>query len=360
VRELRPSPAYERRKLLRTLLRTRAGILPGAVPRMYGDDAWREAGSGARLVFFLLTIVGISAFFGFAATLYSSETSMLVTAVPAILVAEWLIERKRFFRMGPEEALWIFGVQAIVFRILVMFRHGEPEKATVLIGAGFLIAGLRLLNPFLVQLSAISFCWYAKALTHSWNIGASAAFVLAALALVLLLREWQRPSYDAMLEWLVVTMPILGYVALTANRVVTGGDAGDWKGVPLVVPIFVAIAAGSAVVALRRRLQPPLLVAIFSVGVVLFECRDFVSAPVEWKLIGAGAVVLAAAIVAERRLRDRDHGITSKKLGESSDMRLLEAVGGLALAGPATKAPSDSSLHPGGGSFGGGGASSNF
>jgi hypothetical protein len=295
------------------------------------------------------------------AILFSNKTALVVVAVLALAVAEWLIERRQFFKMGPEEALWIFGVQAIVFRILAMFQHGEPEKATVLIGAGFLIAGLRLLNPFFVEIAAICFCWYAKALTHSWNFGASAAFVLAALALALLLREWQRPSYNAMLEWLVVTMPILGYVALTVNRrVMTGGDAGDWKGVPLVVPIFIAIAAGSAVVGLRRRLQPPLLVAIFSVGVVLFECRDFVSAPVEWKLIGAGAVVLAAAIVAERRLRDRDHGITSKKLGESSDMRLLEAVGGLALAGPATTAPSDSSLHPGGGSFGGGGASSNF
>lgn len=360
MRPLRPSPEYERRKLLRTVLRDRAGVASGAIPIVYGDDAWREANAGARLAFFILTVAGAWAFYGFMAILFSHKTALVVVAVLALAVAEWLIERRQFFRMGPEEALWIFGVQAIVFRILAMFQHGEPEKATVLIGAGFLIAGLRLLNPFLVQLSAICFCWYAKALTHSWNIGASAAFVFATLALVLLLREWQRPSYDAMLEWLVVTMPILGYVALTVNRVMTGGDAGDWKGAPLVVPIFVAIAAGSAVVALRRRLQPPLLVAIFSVGVVLFECRDFVAAPVEWKLIGAGAVVLAAAIVAERRLRDRDHGITSKKLRESSDMRLLEAVGGLALAGPATTAPSDSSLHPGGGSFGGGGASSNF
>ena len=358
--ELWPSPEYERRKLLRTLLRTRAGIAPGAAPVMYGDAAWREATAGARQAFFILTLAGALAFYGFVALLFPGKTAMVVVAVLGIAMAEWMIERKRFFRMGPEEALWIVGIQAIVLRVLAMFHHGDPEKAAALVGAGFLLAGMRLLNPFFVEIAAICFCWYAKALTHSWNVGACAAFVIASLALILLLREWQRPSHDAMLEWLVVTMPILGYAGLTVNRVMTGGEGGQWNGVPLAVPVFVAVAIGSALVALRLRLQPPLLVAMFSIGALLYECRDLVSAPVEWKLIPLGGVLLAAAIVAERRLRDRDHGITSKKLEGSSDMRILEAVGGLALAGPSSTAAADSSLSPGGGSFGGGGASSDF
>jgi hypothetical protein len=345
------------------MLRSRAGLAPGAVPVLFGDDAWQEANPGARLAFFLVTLAAALAFNSFVALLFSSTTGMVIVAVLALMTAEWLIEAKRFFRMGPEEALWIVGIEALVFRILALFAGGEPQKATVLIGAGFLVAGIRLLNPFFVDLAAVCFCWYAKALAHSWNAAACAAFAIAAAAMALLLREWRRPSHEAILEWLAVTMPIVGYVALTADRVVTTvRPSGYWKASPIMAFAFALIAVGSFLLGIRVRLRAALLVSMFSLGVVLFECRDLVTAPIEWKLIAVGGALLAASIVAERLLRDRDRGITSKKLDRSTEMRLLEAVGGLALAGtaPASAVAGDSSLTPGGGSFGGGGASSNF
>jgi hypothetical protein len=352
-------------------LRTRAGVPPGAVPILYGDDQWREANSGPRLAFFILTLAAALAFYAFVALLIPDQdkTPLVVVGVLSISLAEWLIDGRRFFRMGPEEALWIVGIQAIVFRILALFDHGNPEKATILIGAGFLLAGWRLLNPLFVDIAVICFCWYAKAVTSSWSVGAFAAFISAVAAMALLLREWRRPSHDAMLEWLVVTMPVVGYVGLKIDRslyreldlvfdrsLTDVGGVGNW----LVALLFVAIAVASAFVARRSRLHPPLLVSIFAGAVVLYECRDLMPAPVEWKLIAAGGLLLAAAIVVERRLRDRDHGITSKKLELTPDMRLFEALGGLALTGTSSTAVADSSRSGGGGSFGGGGASSDF
>ena len=77
MKDLRPSPEYERRELLRTRLRSRAGIAPGAIPFLFGDDAWRESNPGTRQAFFILTLAAAGAFFGFLQLLFSSKAALV-------------------------------------------------------------------------------------------------------------------------------------------------------------------------------------------------------------------------------------------------------------------------------------------
>ena len=80
----------------------------------------------------------------------------------------------------------------------------------------------------------------------------------------------------------------------------------------------------------------------------------------EARLIIWGGVALAAAVALERWLRRPRRGITSSKLRDREGaMGLLELAGAVALT-PQSPAPQARGIAPGGGEFGGGGASGSF
>jgi hypothetical protein len=348
----RPSPEQERQRALGRVLRD-AGVAPGAIPDVDGE--WRGARLGSRVAFFVLTILAAQAFGTFFALGILRPTSLWILGVLAIGVAEWLIFRKRFLGMGPEEALWVAGSLAIVFRILMMFKGGEPGKAMILIGLGFLVPGLRLLNPLFTTCAAVCFVWYADAVGGSTLVAAVFATAIAVLAALLFWGEIARPSYNAMLAWLVVAMPAAAFVCFSIpNRFEGLMWGGNPRGVWVTAVVFSVLAIAFAVLAIRRRLHAPLIAAILCLAALGFQCRSLVAAAVEWQLIIAGIVTLCIAIVLERSLRANEIGVTSRRLASARDLSLLEAAGAVVLA-PATSAPADT--PHGGGSFGGGGAS---
>jgi hypothetical protein len=81
--------------------------------------------------------------------------------------------------------------------------------------------------------------------------------------------------------------------------------------------------------------------------------------PVHWELIIAGGGLLAAAIVVERRLRDRTEGLTSSALDEPAGLDIVQLAGAAHLTPPAGAAPPEA-VQGQGGSFSGGGASGRF
>jgi hypothetical protein len=337
------------------LLTLRSILPPLPKTAASGESPWRSSRLFSRVAFFFLTVLAASALNGFFGLIMGRE-SLIVCGLGEIAVAEWLIVGKKFFKMGPEEALWIVGVQSVIFRILEMFKGGEPEKATILIGAGFLAAGLRLLNPLFTTLAAACFVWYAKAISGSEEVAAIMAIAVAVGAAILLRRTFARPSHDSMLEWLVVSMTITGWIWMSIPRGFDGLIFGrSPHGAVATVAVFAVLAVVFATIALRWRLHAPLVAAGLSLAAVAFDCHDLFAVAYEWKLIAVGAVVLIVAVALERRLRLSDSGITAQRILSHNELSLLQTAGALALAGPSTSAP-DQNLHGGGGSFGGAGA----
>jgi hypothetical protein len=140
--------------------------------------------------------------------------------------------------------------------------------------------------------------------------------------------------------------------------------------VPLVFGVLL-IAYGAILffVGVTERLHAPLIGAALLAGVISFDLGARMPLLREWKLIGGGIVLLAAALVAERRLRGRREGLTSDALESIRDQEVLDMAAAAALAphgrphapeqvepSPVVTESSDSSSS----SFGGGGSTGGY
>jgi hypothetical protein len=97
-----PSVAEERGEALRRLQ-----------PGIKVESTWRTNSTILSIVFGVLTAIATLAFFGFFA-LGSRMVSGWMTAVMAIVVAEWLIRQLHFFGTGVEASLWLCGTCAFI------------------------------------------------------------------------------------------------------------------------------------------------------------------------------------------------------------------------------------------------------
>jgi MFS family permease len=294
---------------------------------------WRSNGLLVSLLFFGLTILAVVACFAFFHL--GGFPKGWLTAALAIGVAEWLIHRRRFFGTGVESALWVGGLFAFIFGLP---GEGKPE-ALLLFAIAALIAGARVRNAWLVTLAAILVVAYfnVKDMRGAALMLALAITIASTLALM---REWQRPSTERLFATLVVAMPIVGAIAGPPL------DAG-WS------LLWFALSAAVLVAALRLRHHALLLSAFVSFVVGALAINDAIALRDEWKLLIAGAVLLATASIVMRRLRGRTQGIVLDSSSEES----TEILATVQLSPTVEAAPGQ---RPGGGSFGGAGASGEF
>jgi len=182
---------------------------------------------------------------------------------------------------------------------------------------------------------------------------APSVFCYAAGAIALLLARFRlsRPSHDQMLGWLMVVMPVCGFLWLAtqqapAIRVGTGLASGMFALVALIVGI-------------RRRSHAPLLACMAALGCVAYQLRDLTTLPLKLKLIVWGSAALLAAMGLDRYLRTPRRGITSHQVGEgTAALDLVQWVGAGALAPKPT--PQAAPFKGGGGTFSGGGADGSY
>src|ERR1700730_2219092 len=87
---------------------------------------WRHMSLIVQIVFFVLTIVAMSAFYGLCRLLSLPAGSIIL--VSSIAVAEMLIRRAHFWRTGVESALWLGGLYAFIFSLP---SSGKPEALLV-------------------------------------------------------------------------------------------------------------------------------------------------------------------------------------------------------------------------------------
>ena len=308
-------------------------------------NTWRHSSPIVQCVFFVLTIIAISALYGFCHIL-EVPPGPIVMAI-SIAVAEMLIWRAHFWRTGVESALWIGGLYAFIFSLP---STGKPEAWLVLAAAAAL-AGWRVRNALFGTLAATLVVTYFAASHAQWG----ALFLALAIALIALggqTLEWRRPSTELLCEILALVMPVAGYVAILYS------PANHFVSDVRVIAIFFGLAAIFAIVGMRRRLRVPFIAATVAIAIGIIEAHSFMPVSLEAELIMIGAVTLAIAGAMLRSLRDKKTGFV---LGVPKRSDLQDALSVAPALLPVHGSAAGPSQHTGGGGeFGGAGASGNY
>src|SRR5215813_7460402 len=232
---LRPTPSDERwLKLARRLRRN-----PRDLPFSEHTGGWRTASLPSRCTFFVLGLIA-AGMIGIITERLGPSGALLTAGLVSIAVAEWLILSRRHFWSGIEEAFGVAGLLMLAFEC--WSRVGWSESA----GARFVcvalaIAGLRLLNPLFTTLAALAFVLALDAPALGSGL---VCYGIGIGALVAGSHRFRRPSYDLMLDWLVVVLPVAGYLWSAPRSVATdylGATPSEWI-VPLCPFLFAGVA----------------------------------------------------------------------------------------------------------------------
>lgn len=336
---------------------------------------WRRTGPLARIALFMLGLVAAAMLVLIVG--FDDESTLLVAGLAASLAAEWLTVSKRLHASGFEEGLCLAGFLMIGAWLSTVLHPGPgfggPAVEPLLIAAAG-AAGLRRLNAAVTTAAAIALVYWAgtsaavRPLDHALGADVPVLVVGAALtllALVLGARQYRRPAHDRMLDGLVATLPLAAYLKLASWRAFdayyVAGDAGAGRNT--VVLLLLALAAALLVTGLRRRRHAPLWGFLGCIAALAVELRSAIPmAPEAW-LIVCGLVALAAGAALDRYLRQPRRGFTSASLTDrEGPLDLLQMAGAALLAKDAAPSPAriEPGFEPGGGRFGGGGASGNY
>jgi hypothetical protein len=331
---------HERNHFLRARLRS-DGLLNDSVAAQL-EMPWRANGLLAQAAFFLLTCIGLGAFYAFLQVLDMNGEG-IVAGVAAIALAEYLMGSRRWFFTGVEAALWLGGLFAIISELP---SSGKPEAMLVL-AAACAIAGARVRNPLFGALAAIFVMLYFE---KRFDLGVLCALVVALGACMALLRTWRRPTTEVLWIALALVMPIAG--RFTADSV--------WRDTTIVLYAIFGIIA--LVLALARRHHAFFLAAMIALAIAGADFAEKLNdAPEEAKLAVAGAFLLLLAFAISRTLRGRTHGLVLTPIQLTPFDDAVETGATLALQ-PTTSAPPAAEPQPagGGGGFGGAGASGDY
>ena len=330
---------HERNLFLRARLRSE-GLLTDSIAAQL-EMPWRANGLLAQAAFFVLTCIGLGAFYGLLHVLDMGGEG-IVAGVAAIALAEYLIGARRWFFTGVEAALWLGGLFALISELP---SSGKPEAMLVL-AAACAVAGARVRNPLFGALAAVFVVQYFE---RRFDLGVLCALVIALVACIALLRTWRRPTTEALWIALALVMPIAGRFTADSN----------WRDTTIILyAIFGIIALALALV---RRHHAYFLAAMISLAIAGGDLAEKLTAPEEAKLAVAGALLLLIAFAISRTLRGRTHGLVLAPIQLTPLDDAVEAGATLALQ-PTASAPPAAEPQPagGGGGFGGAGASGDY
>jgi hypothetical protein len=340
------------------LLAGRYPALRAAVEHAGGGGNWKSTTWLGRCLGFVLGLMATSLLGG---VLSPFPATLLIAGLVLVAVAEYLVARRHIHRSGVEEALYLCGTIAIVAQWLTWNEGRDELLAVVLVASAVLLTGWRLLNPLFTTIAATMYS-LAIAASGASVFGsslheiraASACAVLAVIALVASGREWQRPSHDRMLDGLVIVMPWLAFGWLLVND--TGHSTSM---VYAALTLALAFFAVNLFTGLQRRQHAPLIGALGNLVCVAVALHELLHWPMHWQLIVCGGVLLVAAVVLDRALRERSEGITSRPIDDAAGLELMQLAAAAQLS-PAPVAAPQAGVQGQGGDFGGGGASGRY
>ena len=330
---------------------------------------WRSVRLISRCVFFVLG--GVAAVMILSISHVLHAPSLVIPGLLLIGAGEWLIMRRRLAFSGIEEALICAGLMAIAVATMEHRFWSDDAVSATVVGVTLAIAGLRLLNPLFTTLAfaTLSIALYLSMDTMMLAVSTRAAmfagllcYAMAWIALGTGALRFNRPSYDHMLNWLVIAMPLVGYLWLAGAHDFSAIDYWRDHSLPILLTLLLPLAFGVSALAtgIRRRTHAPLIAFMLCVGCVAYELRSVTGLSLEARLIVWGGVLLAAALALDRFLRTPRAGVTSEKMNDGEGaLALLELAGTVGVSAQGQQAP-ERGFKGGGGSFGGGGASGEF
>jgi hypothetical protein len=306
-----------------------------------GASGWRKHAVVLTIVFFVLTVVAVAALEFLAQQLHLAEG--WCTAVIAVAIAEWLIHDRRFFGTGIESALWIGALFAIIFSLP---NSGKPEAALVF-AAAFAIAGFRVRSAvFGCAAIAIVVAYIGAKTLVGWP-PMLFALVTASIAAALLTREWRRPSTERLLAAVMIVTPLAGEVEWSRHESTSA-----------TLP-FALAAALLLMLGTRNRDRLTLAAGAITAGIAGYEARRLFHFALEFKLIAAGIALIAVAVIVTRALRGRTRGFVAERSADAAYDDAMKILGTISVT-HFVPAPAAGELKPGGGSFGGAGASGSY
>jgi hypothetical protein len=324
---------------------------------------WKTVSLRARCLLFVLSGIAAGSFAAIFELLHF-PAHWLAAGTVLIVLAEWLAVGRRFFAAGIEEALEAGGSLLIVVGIADMSSNVHGTGIALLVAAALMVCGVRLLNPLLTTLAVLALAFAVNAAsprTAADVLAGVFCVAAAALALGLGATQLRRPAHEQMLNYLVIAMPLAGFV-----WVQDGYGAGPIASLrPIALGQLLAVlmplvyGAVALVVGVRRRRHAPLIAFMVCVGCLAYELRNITGLALEVRLIVWGCALLALAGALDRYLRMPRAGVTSMKLGEAEESWALELIGPAALAPPMSGAAGPP-FKGGGGTGGGGGASGTY
>ncbi len=355
MRSLRPSTDEERWLAL-------AARLPSvADTRSHAESSghWKTVGWMKRSALFLLGIICAALTYVVLELMHPPGAPWICAAL-LLGAAEWLIVGRRLFGCGIEELLEAASL-VIVAIFAVDFWHGRHDSMTLLlIAIAFGLAGLRLLNPLFSTVSVISLSGavhefivqqgHSSPSAAAWLSG-GLCFVVGTAALAGCKMEFRRPSYDRMVDWLVVAMPLCGYLWIGAGGI---APSSIW----LTAGLLLAFGGTALAVGVRARWHAPLGAFMLCAGCLAYDLRRISGVSLQERLMLGGGAVLLIAVALDRYLRVPRRGITSRQLETDDSLDLLQLAGTVALA-PHGSADPDK-FKGGGGASSGAGASGNY
>lgn len=359
----RPTPDQER------WLRITARL---ALPRLAPEVAartggWKSVAPLARSALFVLGIVAAALSLAIGDLLHVPGF-LIVVGVALVAAGEWFAATRQFFSCGLEEALGLAGLTAIAVRIEQWSGGMHALGMSLLIAAAFTIAGIRFLNPLFIALAAaaLSFTSYFSHVLPAVSASVMAScycFAIAAGALLVGAQQFRRPAHEQMTRWLMVTMPLCGYlwVASFSWSLAVGADprgAAAASVIAVIGPLVLGVAA--LIAGLRRRAHAPLITFMVCMACAVSESRHYTHLSTPARLIVGGCVLLAVAVALERALRTPRRGVTTRRLSGSIGATDLLSMAGAAALAPVAPAPAGGRVLGGGGEFGGGGASGQY
>ena len=350
----RPASSQERWLALARRLRRSARTAPFAEH----TGGWRTANVWSRCAFFVLGLVAALMMAIIGSHLWPGfETT--ITGLMAIATAEWLILGRRHFHSGIEESLEVTGLSMLAYEGWSRLTTSEYVGAAFL-GSALLIAGFRVLSPIFTALSTLCFVLALDA--PPWGSGL-ACYAIGLVALITGRHRFRRPSYDLMLDYLVIVMPVAGYLwSASRSNLMIGTDylhasLAQW----LVPACSLAYAAIALAIGLRRRVHAPLVSCMLCLACCAYELRALTGLTLEARLIAWGCVLLAISMTLERYLRVPHKEITSQRIqDDANSLRILDVAGSAALMPHSPIRAAVPNFEGGGGQFGGGGASGEY
>lgn len=323
---------HERHHFLRERLEGEKLLTPAVAARL--EQPWRTNGLLVQAIFFVLTCIALWAFY------MLTDESGFLTGILAIVAAEYLIRRLRWFFTGVEAGLWLGGLFALISEL----PDSNRPEALLVFAAACMVAGARVRHPLF---GAAAAGLVASYLEERADLGVVAALVISALALLALTRTWRRPTTEWLFIAIALIVPFVGYDHVDR----------EWRDVTII--LYAAFAAFALFLGIRIRHHACLLAALAGLGIAGTELADKLDIlPLETRFFAAGAILLGGAFAVSRALRDRTSGfvLTPAKLTPMDEELQLAATFALKPETPEVEAPGTTE----GGSFGGAGASGEY